>query len=470
MSEDLQAQRSLKRLQDLLTRAHEELDTELKDWLDLSSESHRANLAQAILALANHGGGFILLGFTKKDGSWAPAEPRPSDLNPYSQDSVNAIVQRYAEPPFHCDVHHVAHPETGQPFPIVVVPGGHKIPIRAKRDGPNQEHVRQNTYYIRRPGPQSGPPESGREWDELIGRCVMAARDDLLDRIREILQASGGIPRPKFAEEKRSEFENWIETSIARFNSLVAQKLSDETPSRYSKGIWHVAYSILGDLRSPSLPDLLEILRKVKGHETGWPPWWVPTRAEIAPYPYEGVAECWLRETRSDLLFGEPRSDNFRFTADSDFWRASPKGMMFLLRGYQEDGSPHTEPGTIVDVTLPIWRTGECLLHAQRLAIALGGRSTSVVIRVTWRGLLGRTLASWANPRRMLLLPESPSRQDSVTSEITVSTEQISATLPEIVRALTAPLYEVFGFFVMPSNVIQEELSNMRSRVSYTPS
>ena len=196
----------------------------------------------------------------------------------------------------------------------------------------------------------------------------------------------------------------------------------------------------------------------------------MPTRDEIAPYPYEGVVECWLRETRSDLLFSEPRSDNFRFTAHSDFWRASPKGMMFLLRGYQEDGSPRIEPGTIVDVTLPIWRTGECLLHAQRLAIALGGESTSVVIRVTWRGLLGRTLASWANPRRMFLLPESPSKQDSVTSEITVSTEQISSTLPEIVRTLTAPLYEVFGFFVMPSNVIQEELLNMRRRVSYTPS
>jgi hypothetical protein len=466
MSEDLQAERNLRRLQDLLIRAHEELDTELKGWLDLSSEEHKANLAQAILALANHGGGFILLGFTKEDGSWAPTKPRPSDLDVYSQDSINAIVQRYAEPPFHCDVYHVVHPETGQLFPIVVVPGGHRVPIRARRDGPNQEHVRQNTYYVRRPGPQSGPPESGREWDELIGRCVMAARDDLFERVREILQGFSGIRLAEFAEEKKREFENWIDTSIARFNSLVAHKLADERPSRYSKGTWHVAYSILGDLHSPSLPDLLEILRKVKGHETGWPPWWVPTRDEIAPYPYEGVVECWLRETRSNLLFGEPRSDNFRFTADSDFWRASPKGMMFLLRGYEEDGSPRIEPGTIVDVTLPIWRTGECLLHAQRLALALGGESSSVVIRITWRGLLGRTLASWANPRRMFLLPDSPSKQDSVTSEITVSTEQISATLPEIVRTLTAPFYEVFGFFVMPSNVIQEELSKMRSRVS----
>jgi len=404
MTEHANGEAELRRLQSLLSRAHEELDTELKGWLDLSSEEHKANLAQAILALANYGGGFILLGFTKTDGAWAPAEPRPSDLSVYSQDSVNGIVHRYAEPPFQCDVYHVRHPETGHLFPVVVVPGGHRVPIRSKRDGPNGGHVRQNLYYIRRPGPQSEPPQSGREWDELIGRCVAAARNDLLERIREILQESSATPSGTLGrlQAEKQALEGWINESTTRLKSLVAQKLSDEEPSRYSKGTWQVAYSILGNLRSLTLDELLDVLRKVKGHETGWPPWWVPTRDEIRPYPYDGVVECWLKETRSASLFGESRSDNFRFTADSDFWRASPKGMMFLLRGYQEDSSPRVDPGTVLDVTLPIWRTGECLLHAQRLAIALGGESASVMFRFTWEGLSGRMLSSWAEPRRIL--------------------------------------------------------------------
>jgi hypothetical protein len=464
MTESAAGETVLRRLQGLLTYPHEELDTELKNWLDLSSEDHKANLAQAILALANHGGGFILLGFTKTDGAWAPAEPRPSDLKAYSQDSVNSIVYRYAEPPFHCDVYPVPHPETGLLYPIVVVPGEHRAPIRSKREGPNGVHVRNNTYYIRRPGPKSEPPQSGREWDELIGRCVTAARDYLLERIREILQGSSAT-RPGTLgrlETEKHALESWIDESTTRFKSLVAQELSDEKPSRYSKGTWHVAYSILGNLRPLTLGELLDILRKVKGHETGWPPWWVPTRDEIEPYPYEGVVECWLKETRSTSLFDDSRSDNFRFTANSDFWRASPKGMMFLLRGYQEDSSPRLHPGTVLDVTLPIWRTGECLLHAQRLAVALGGESASVMLRFTWQGLSGRMLTAWADPRRILFDPIGPSRQDSVTSEITVSTDQISATLPEIVKTLTAPLYGMFDFYAPPLAVIQEELSKMR--------
>lgn len=459
MSEDTHSPR---RLQDLLSRAHEELDTELKGWLNLSLEEHKANLAQAMLALANHGGGFVLIGFTKKNGSWEPLEPRPSDLDSYSQDCINDIVQRYAEPPFHCTVHHVAHPQNGKLFPIVIVPGHHRVPIRAKRHGPNEEHIHQNAYYIRRPGPKSESPQSGREWDELISRCVMAARDDLLERIREILQGGHPAAQNKEEDENRALHE-WIDRSIDRFDSLVAENLQDEKPSRYSRGIWYVAYSIRGISSSMALSEFLNVLRKTRGHETGWPPWWVPSREEIAPYPYNGVVECWLRELRSPSIFEPTRSDVFQYSGHSDFWRASPKGMMFLLRGYEEDSDPHVEPGTMVDVTLPIWRIGECLLHAERLAKAIGSNvATSVTIRITWKGLSGRTLISWATPRRIFFDPRGPSRQDSVTSEITVATDLISETLPEIVKTLTKPLYETFDFFDVPSTMVREELLKMR--------
>jgi len=180
-----QLDRVRQRLQDLLAYPREELDIELKGWLDLSSEDDKANLAQALLALANHGGGYVLIGFVEVAGVWGPAQSRPPDLSACTQD----------------------------------------------------------------------------------------------------------------------------------------------------------------DVKPPDLSDLLDILKKVKGHETGWPPWWVPTRNEIRPYVYDGLIECWLGE--GDLA--DP--------AHSDFWRASPQGMLFLLRGYQEDSAPEEfPPGTRFDLTIPIWR------------------------------------------------------------------------------------------------------------------
>ena len=37
----------------------EELGVEHKGWIDLTSKEHKATLAKAAIALANHGGGFI---------------------------------------------------------------------------------------------------------------------------------------------------------------------------------------------------------------------------------------------------------------------------------------------------------------------------------------------------------------------------------------------------------------------------
>ncbi len=443
-----------RRLQDLLVYPRESLGTELKSWLDLSNESDKANLAQAMIALANYGGGYIIIGFAENGGKWIPSEPRPTNLDIYNQDIVNGIVQGYAEPPFHCSVYHQQHPQTGLIYPIIIVPGESKAPIRAKKDGPNREHVRQFAYYIRRPGPKSEPPQSAQEWDELIGRCVRASRQDLLEDIRSILLGFGTstkISNPE--EEKSNRFAQWVQDSRSRWETLVAEELFAEQPSRYSHGTWTASYAIEADINPPTLATFLDTLRKVQGHETGWPVWLILGGTETGPHPYNGLIECWIVKGR----LGGP--------AHSDFWRASPSGMMFLLRGYQEDEDPKLA-GTIFDLTIPIWRVGECLLHAERLTKALGVKSAPIYFQMRWDGLLNRTLKSWANRRRMTW-DGYQAKQDSVTSNIKVSSDQISTNLTEIVNSITRGLYETFDFFEPPIKMIEEELAEMRgSRVS----
>ena len=51
------------RLEDLLIDPREGLDVEFKNWLDLDSDEHKAVLAKALMAIANHGGGFVVIGF-----------------------------------------------------------------------------------------------------------------------------------------------------------------------------------------------------------------------------------------------------------------------------------------------------------------------------------------------------------------------------------------------------------------------
>src|SRR6266576_5114099 len=86
------------RLLELLRNPAEDLSFEIKEWLDLRDNVHKAKLAQAIIALANHGGGALLLGYAQQaDGAFIPAEPRPANLSGYSADIVNDISRSYFE-------------------------------------------------------------------------------------------------------------------------------------------------------------------------------------------------------------------------------------------------------------------------------------------------------------------------------------------------------------------------------------
>jgi len=127
-----------RRLTDLVENPRETPDVELKDWLDLrGNPDHKAQLAKALLALANHGGGYLLIGFEDGPDPKRSERDEPSTLAGYSQDIINGIVQSYADPPFHCDVEHVVH-SSGKSHPVVIVPGMHRVPIRAKRSGPEK--------------------------------------------------------------------------------------------------------------------------------------------------------------------------------------------------------------------------------------------------------------------------------------------------------------------------------------------
>src|SRR4051794_19851603 len=93
-------------LQALVAEPREDLHIEVKSWLDLSANDHKATLAKAIIALANHGGGFVVLGFERRpDGRYAPTAGRPANLGGVNDDVVNGVVRSYAAPSFHCAVH-----------------------------------------------------------------------------------------------------------------------------------------------------------------------------------------------------------------------------------------------------------------------------------------------------------------------------------------------------------------------------
>lgn len=443
-------QESTRRLADLLRDPRETLEVELKGWLDVGNDvKHKATLAKELIALANHGGGYVVFGFSETDNGVVPTEPRPANLSIYISDTVNSVVSRFAEPPFHCDVYVVTSPETGLDYPIVAVPGGHEVPIRSKRSGPNEQIIQADRYYIRRPGPCSEPPQNGQEWDTFIRRCLANAREDLVDRFRAIMT---GAAETTISETDLDRLNRWFGDSVTRWEEL-AEPLPKENGARFLHGHYAIGYQILGDFDPLGGANLLEALRRGCVRHTGWPPFWVPTREGIAPYMNDGNVECWLG-----------RESEGREPADSDYWRVSPEAQFFLMRGYEEDTTRHKgiEAGTVFDITLPVWRIGEILLHAASMVKQFGAERARVVFIAEWTGLENRSLASFASPMRLMFRGRYTSKQDKYRISMDIQAGKIEDALPELVERVTQPLYELFDFFTPPATLFAEELAKMR--------
>jgi hypothetical protein len=113
-------------LERLLVIPNESMSVEYKSWLTLTENPGRATLAKAAIAMANHDGGIIVLGMrpNNEEGGALSSQPRPVGLPRYSQDDVNAAINRYADPAFHCELVFAAHPDTQTEHAFVIVPGG----------------------------------------------------------------------------------------------------------------------------------------------------------------------------------------------------------------------------------------------------------------------------------------------------------------------------------------------------------
>ena len=268
----------------------------------------------------------------------------------------------------------------------------------------------------------------------------------LLESIRSILS---GTPQEVEVSEDNT-LNDWMTDSLNRFNDLINERFSDEDSSRYSHGTWYVGYQLQGDYDPVRLTEFNQILRDIQGRETGWPVWLYLSSHSI-PYVHEHTIECLIESQR------------FTDGAHSDYWRASPGGLMFLLRGYQEDGSTIShEPGAIFDFTLPIWRIAECVLHSSRLAQALSEEPMTISISVCWDGLLNRRLESWANPR--YFARGSICRTNSVQSRLTYRSDHIETNLHEIINEILIPLYEAFDFTVLPESILLSEIRQLRGQ------
>jgi hypothetical protein len=219
---------TLEELERLLVTPNETLSVEYKSWLELGENPGKATLAKSAIALANHGGGIIVLGMRSDAAERGVLGPQltPAGLRRYTQDDINAAINRFADPTIHCELLFARHPALRTEHAFVVVPGGLTIPVMSRRDC--QGVIAAQRSYIRKPGPRSEEPFTADEWRALIDRCVRAGRESMLDAIRHIVQGHAGAP---LAEDAVAALNAFAHAAFERWQALVAPMPADD-PAR----------------------------------------------------------------------------------------------------------------------------------------------------------------------------------------------------------------------------------------------
>lgn len=444
------------KIQFIADNLQESLDVEVKNWLNgLSSNSDKAKLAKEMIALANHGGGYVFIGYQDDKTDLPELSPESGELEAFSQDSVSGIVKKYLTPPCHCRVE-IVKPEGSEiHHPVIVVPGEHRTPVFAKSGGPNDEVI-PGRVYVRRPGGASEEPQNQDDWEKLIDRLVRARQDELLSAVREILN-----PSDRQVEEETPSLDDWHELNHVRWKELVESFDSDD-PRRLESGYWMLSFEI-DQFSDPRLAALNEKLERNMPKYSGWPPFTYLHHDPIRPvadgqevYAYIGhVAEGEAPEQRVEHC---------------DYWRVSTEGKGFLLRPMQEDSPNYRSnitprgTGPFFDWTIPVWRVIEILKFIEALAQEFGNEDSEFKLKLEFIRASGRHLSQ--SSYRYNLMEGATNQSDVLSSNVHAPIVEIGRNLEELTLSILTPIFEQFEFTKIPellvANVVKEVLGNRR--------
>ena len=252
----------------------------------------------------------------------------------------------------------IPHPETSAAHPVISIPSDQSVPVISKRDchGTIQQH---RCYVQEKPGPNSEEPKTAEEWRTLFRRCTQANREEMLSAIRSIMMGRAETEVP--ASRSIQEFEDFRTTSFERWQTIT-KDLDPDSPERFPNGYYEVAVHLVDATPADNITVLKQRLSQARRVKlTGWTPFLEMRREEWRPYPHNDHIEAWTGRRINECTPREPQL--------SDYWRASQKGQLYTIRGYTEDSLEdrrRVRPGSVIDVTLPVWRVGEILYFAAR--------------------------------------------------------------------------------------------------------
>jgi len=235
-------------------------------------------------------------------------------------------------------------------------------------------------------------------------------------------------------------FDNHQDKSFAKLQSIGI------------RGFMETKIYLLNSKLNISKTILNDVSKKSQIHTFGWPIAVHIEREGCYPRPdAEGItAEIVINE---EYLSRAQEKQKFRY----DYWSLKQDGSFYLLKSLFEDVR---KPNYLFFNTRTI-RITELLMYVLNLYSKLEVNSDEpIIISIRHSGLKGRIMGAVGN---RLIFGQRKSNEDEVNTEIQTSLKEINEDMADIVFNFTTPLFEMFDFFSVDKNIIDDIVSNYRN-------
>lgn len=474
----------------LINNPRERLSVELKDWFDPRSEEGKAKIVRTCLAMRNHDGGFLQVGFANQSGrpnlEDAPADPRAQ----WDGDEIQRLITNFASEPFEVHVRFgCVSGRDDREFPVVEVEAGVRSPVASKAEipkpgEPTTKLVKKHAVYVRSlssNGTVSTTEARYGDWPDLVRRCFDNREADIGGFARRHLSAmspaaaqtlAGALASVAFGPAQgrsvEAEIENFRRDCYQRFQRA---KIARNLTMLPRHGSFEVSVIVDGAVpeRRPTT-EFLDLLGAANPAFTGWPMWidsrGFPGRSaegeeanlDPEPYVYEGGWEAFVYEYEPESWYNH-----------LDFWRCEPSGKFYQYRALEDDiteGSGYPEAMQELDFTLVTVRVAEAIAVPLAFGRAMGlvPEETTLNYQFLWSGLNGRRLSSWSEPGRSLVRRYVCHQHEQRSPVIRVPLETPGSALAPFVRRATSDLFASFGGFEAGEGVVEQLTDRMLRR------
>ena len=467
-------------IKNLVDNPSESLSVEIKSWIDPCDPEGISKIARTVLALRNHGGGYLIIGID--DGSLLPdTANKPDDVRAvFHIDRIQSIISKYSSEPFEVKVEFPERDD--QLIPVIAVPPGVITPVAAKSDLKNNSNGRNlisvNDVYVRSLRSNNTPSTTKvlwKDWPAImevffdnreadVGRFLRRhlGRMDR-EKLLEILLADSEGTQP---EQTSEEFlENFLDESSNRFET-VRKERNVILPEH---GTWEIALRIEGEIPEHHVDwNFLNLLHSNNPHLTGWPIW-LDTRGfsrrfKTAPKPYifERVWEAYIVSLENKFSFN-----------NIEFMRLDPTGCFYSRRALHEDintslVNERIQPFSVLDYRTQIVRCAEAFAVGIAFTKAMGCESTetNLAFAVRWQTLNGRRLTSLRSSGRLesLIYTNGKAYQDVVTTFVQVPMDTPLSALGEYVNQAVRDLYKIFDGYSLGKDEIENQVKRFIER------